>query len=167
VLFWGMRDFEHRRAVAALEALEYRGEIPVRASAYPYSGNPFRWHGVVETRDFYESMIVNSLRPEVDPADRARIYYKPADTPVTLAAKRSHLGRVYLDWAQYPLLEVEQLSGPNHGYLVWFHDLRFSYSDVNGRPVLSAWVRVNDRLQVIGENFGAWRGDRVQQQARK
>ncbi len=38
-----------------------------------------------------------------------RIRRKPEETPVTLAAKRSYLGRVYLDWARYPVVETEQM----------------------------------------------------------
>ena len=32
---WGLRDYEHRRAVQALEARTYNGADPLRASAYP------------------------------------------------------------------------------------------------------------------------------------
>ena len=48
--------------------------------------NPFRWSGVVETRDFFETVPVDSATPEVDPRNQATIYYKPAETDVTLAA---------------------------------------------------------------------------------
>src|SRR6266853_6860272 len=53
VAFWGLRDYEHRRALNALQARVYEGADPVRASAYPYWWNPFRWFGVVETQNFY------------------------------------------------------------------------------------------------------------------
>ena len=35
------------------------------------------------------------------------IRYKPEETPVTLAAKNSYVGRVFLDWAKYPITETE------------------------------------------------------------
>ena len=108
LVVWGLRDFEHRRAVAALESRLYHGAEPLRVSAYPYDTNPFLWYGVVETQDAFETMHVDSLTPEVDPRDRARIRYKPEESPASLAAKKSYLGRVYLDWAQYPMFEVEQ-----------------------------------------------------------
>src|SRR5207247_98719 len=90
---WGLRDYEHRRALNALQARVYEGANPVRASAYPYWWNPFRWFGVVETQNFYALTVVDSLGPEVDPDGDMRIRYKPEETPVTLAAKRSYLGR--------------------------------------------------------------------------
>src|SRR5271169_604085 len=70
--YWGLCDFEHRRAIAALEARNYQGADPLRASAYPYMTNPFRWHGVIETTNFFATMDVDSLNfqsmsPEVDP----------------------------------------------------------------------------------------------------
>src|SRR6185437_4682028 len=40
LMLWGIRDYQHRRAVAALEARIYHGEEPVRVSAYPYVLNP-------------------------------------------------------------------------------------------------------------------------------
>ena len=36
--YWGLRDFEHRRAVAALQARTYQGADALRVSAYPYCG---------------------------------------------------------------------------------------------------------------------------------
>ena len=107
VALWGLRDYQHRRAVAALEARIYHGAEPIRTSAFPYFVNPFKWYGVVETEKFYERVTVDSLTPEVDPAARSETRYKPEETPVREAARDTRLGRVYLDWAQYPMLEVE------------------------------------------------------------
>ena len=112
VLLWGLRDYEHRRAVNALEARTYNGADPLRASAYPKWIDPFHWYGVVETPAFFALAQVNSLAPEVDPEGSMEIRYKPEETPVTLAAKNSYIGRVFLDWAQYPVTETEVLQPP-------------------------------------------------------
>ncbi len=150
---WGLRDFEHRRAVAALQARTYRDADAVRVSAFPYWLNPFRWSGVVETRNFFAVMWVDSLPPDVDPENRMEIHYKPEETPVTLAAKESYLGRVYLDWAQYPITETEELSSPQAGYMVRFYDLRYHYPGRSTAP-LSAGVILNRDLKVEAEFFG-------------
>jgi len=97
VLMWGVRDYEHRRAVNALASREYAGVDPLRVSAYPTWIDPFHWYGVVETPTFFALDPVSSLTPEVDPENEMEIRYKPKETPVTLAAKRSYLGRIYLD----------------------------------------------------------------------
>jgi hypothetical protein len=106
---WGARDFEHRRALAALNAMEYGDELPKRISAYATMFNIFDWNGVVETDSDYRAMPVNSLTPEVDPRREVRIFHKPPETPVLEAAKQSYLGRVFLDWADYPFFEARPL----------------------------------------------------------
>ncbi len=152
VLLWGVRDYEHRRAVAALDARMYQGAEPLRVSAYPYWVNPFKWYGVVETREFFVRTLVDSLTPEVDPDGGMRIRPKPEETPVTLAAKQTHLGRVYLSWAQFPVTETEEL--PGGGYRVRFADLRYEYPDRGGTRSLGAAVELDPQLQVLRERFG-------------
>lgn len=159
VLIWGVRDFEHRRAVHALESREYDGVDALRVSAYPTWINPFRWYGVVETPAFFALTPVDSLGPEVDPENQLAIRYKPEETPVTLAAKRSYLGRVYLDWAQYPIAEAEELTGPRGGYIVYLQDLRYVQmpSAINGdrgRHTLGAAIELDENLHVLGDVFG-------------
>jgi len=160
VVLWGVRDYEHRRAVNALEARTYESADPLRASAFPLWWTPFRWVGVVETRNFFATMMVDSTAPEVDPDGAMQAFYKPEETPATLAAKRSYLGRVYLDWAQYPITETEALGlgeveAPEHGYIVRFKDLRFQQPGRAGRSVLDAYVELDRNLNVVGENFGS------------
>jgi hypothetical protein len=110
---------------------------------------------------------VDSLGPEVNPGstegETLQIRYKPEETPITLAAKRSYLGRVYLDWAQYPITETETLgqSGQNapEGYIVNFQDLRFVqlpslFSSEKPRRALGAGVRLDRNLNVVGDVYG-------------
>jgi inner membrane protein len=162
--YWGLRDYEHRRALAALQARDYRGADAIRVSAYPYWVNPFRWYGVVETPNFFATMDVdslnfNSMSPEVDPEGQMRIQYKPEETPVTVAAKKTYLGRVYLSWAQYPVTETEELANRTSenaraAYVVRFRDLRYDYPGRDGRAVLGASVVLTRDLQVVDERFG-------------
>jgi inner membrane protein len=164
VLLWTLRDFQHRRAVHALEARTYENAEPLRASAYPTWVNPFYWSGVVETSSFFVLAPVDSLASEVDPRGLLEIRYKPEETPITLAAKRSYLGRVYLDWAQYPITETENVSSPQDGYIVQFVDLRFvQLPSLLGRVAggrnqpnraLSAGVFLDHNLQVVGDVYG-------------
>lgn len=155
LLLWGVRDYEHRRAVIALQSRIYNGADPIRASAYPNWLNPFRWNGVVETQDFFATMLVNSSTPEVDPEGRMRIRPKPEETPVTLAAKQSYLGRVYLDWAKYPVTETEQAESPQAAYIVRFQDLRYYDPDQTRRGLLGSSVELDRNLNVLGARFGS------------
>lgn len=159
VVMWGVRDYEHRRAVNALESRTYNDADPVSASAYPTWINPFRWYGVVETPNFFALAPVNSLGPEVDPEGELMIRYKPEETAVTLAAKNSYMGRVFLDWAKYPITETEILESPQEGYIVHFQDLRFvgipsAMSGGRRRRVLGAAVELDKNLHVVGDVFG-------------
>ena len=152
-LTWAGRDYEHRRAINAMDARLYREAEPIRVSAYPAMLNPFEWYGVVETADFFATMSVDSPVPDVDPQGQMQIRRKPEETDVTLAAKKSYLGRVYLDWAQYPMVETERLD--SGGYIVRFRDLRFEYPGRRGRNPLSAGVELNKNLQVVREFMGS------------
>jgi len=151
-----VRHVEHRRAVAALNSLTYRNEEPQRVSAVPYIFNPFAWTGLVETRDFFDLVPVNSWSGEVDPQNRSVVIFKPEETPVTLAAKQSRLARFYLDWAAYPLVSTVRL--PNHtAYRVQFKDLRFAsaetFSQTASMP-LTGYVELDPQLRVTDQYMG-------------
>lgn len=154
LVFW-LRDFQHRKAVTALQGRLYGQEEPLRVSAYPYALNPFRWMGVVETASSFQLMHVNSSPLEIDPDGRAQTLYKPEESAASLAAKKSPLGRVYLDWAAYPLLEVQPRPAPEEGYSAKFMDLRFAY--LEGRiGSLGASVALDRNLNVTEERFGRY-----------
>jgi len=161
VLMWGLRDFGHRRAVGALAARTYQNAEPLRVSAYPTVLDPFHWYGVVETHAFFALAPVDSLWTEVDPEGHLEVRYKPEETPVTLVAKKSYLGRVYLDWAQYPITETETLPLPEGGYIVHFQDLRFvqlpNLLNRRGEPrrALGAAVQLDKNLHVVAYIFGS------------
>lgn len=166
VLLWGLRDFEHRRAVNVLAARTYQDAEPLRVSAYPALADPFQWYGVVETSGFFALTPVNLLG-HGDPEDQLSIRYKPEETPVTLAAKKSYLGRVYLDWAAYPITETETLKPPESGYIVNFQDLRFVQlpGPLNRRSqtrrALGAGVRVDKNLNVLADIYGSGENQRA------
>ena len=153
----GVRDFQHRRAVAALNSVSYRGEDPIRASAYPYPLSPFTWGGVIETRDFFAIVQVDSSSGQVDPNNETVTRFKPEETPVTLAAKKSRLGRFFLDWALYPLVSVESLPG-HAGSRVQFRDLRFAYASPfveRSASPLTGHVELDPQLRVTDQYMGA------------
>jgi len=163
-LMWGVRDYEHRRAVHALEARTYNGSDPLRAAAYPKLIDPFHWEAVVETPTFFALTSVDSLAPEVDPEGNLEIRYKPEETPVTLAAKNSYIGRVFLDWAQYPITETEALQPPQQGSIVLFQDLRYARIPrtlTRRRGGLSKAVQIDRNLRVVGDVYETKKGQVV------
>jgi inner membrane protein len=155
VLIWGFRDYQHRRAVNAMDSFLYRGAEPQRVAAYPYMINPFRWHGVVETADFFETVPVNSIGPEIEDS-QARLFYKPEETEVLSVAKSTYFGRVYLDWAVFPYVQQQKLEGETRGYFVDFQDLRYTYPETSGRTALGGYVVLDPDLRVLMQGMNSW-----------
>ena len=170
VALWGWRWTEHDSAVQLASTDAYgpnsMGAEVLRVTASPYPGNPYRWHTVAETPSFYQIATVDSLHSTIATNPAADLFYKPAETAATLAAKQSRLGKVYLDWSSWPLVAD---SGPGlpddapadaSGWTaVRFVDLRFMYDTpmMPGRsnPPLSATVYVDAANRVTRMQLGA------------
>ena len=169
---WGWREVEHNAALqlastasyGPAESLGSQGGVDsaaqvlparvLRVTASPYPGNPYRWHTVVETAGFYQMATVDTLQSRVATDPEQDLFYKPPTTLATLAAKRSWLGEVYLDWSSWPVVtEIGPTApiGAPAGTADWtavrLMDLRFLYdaSFLKGRsnPPLSGMVYVD------------------------
>jgi inner membrane protein len=126
---WGWRAIEQQKALRLAGEQDFGGAQVLRISANPIPINPFKWHLIIETPEFYQLADVDTLRGSIT-ATAADTLYKPPTTPATVAAKQSWLGRVYLDWSQLPLVEeAPRSSDPDAAPLttVTFRDLRFMY----------------------------------------
>jgi len=166
---WGWREVEHDAAVQLASTASYgpaesSGGLDsaaqvlsaqvLRVTASPYPGNPYRWHTVVETPRYYQIATVDTLRSRVATDPEQDLFYKPPTTLATLAAKRSWLGEVYLDWSSWPVVtEIGPVAaiGAPAGTADWtavrFMDMRFMYDTpmMQGRrdPPLSGTVYVD------------------------
>lgn len=158
VMLWMTRAYEASKIRKSLWKQQIASEAPVRVSAYPYWRIPsrsnwkteLRWSGIAETKSFLSLAAVRSFN-KMSPHDWT-IFPKFPDTPATIVAKSSYLGRVYLDWAQYPLI-IETSDGQET--VVYFSDLRFGDPVKLGRSVLGASVVLDKNLHVVGEAMGA------------
>ncbi len=188
VVLWGVRWFEHDAAVdlasnasygpvsapagagdsgassSARAAASASGEI-LRVTADPYPGNPFEWQTVVETPAFCEVAIVDTLKGTVTTDPGRDLFYKPAATAATRAARRSWLGEVYLDWSSWPVVAdtgptaaLDSAPGTPDWRVVSFRDLRFFYDTarLRGRsdPPLSGMVYVDAQGNVVRMEIG-------------
>jgi len=152
VAIWGVRDYQHRRAITAMNSFLYHGAEPLRVAAYPYMIDPFRWHGVVETADFFETVPVNSRTAQVND-ENGILYYKPPETNVLQTAKASYLGRVYLDWAVFPYVTQQRLD--DGSFLISFEDLRYVYPSSGRRPPLGGYVLLDPQLHLLREGMNS------------
>jgi len=176
---WGWREVEHDAAVQLASTASYGpaatavgdASTPVspaqvlRVTASPYPGNPYRWHTVVETPEYYQMATVDTLHSTVATDPEQDLFYKPPDTPAMLAAERSWLGKVYLDWASWPVVTeigpTEPVDAPAETAdwtAVRFMDLRFLYDTtlMQGRsgPPLSGMVYVDADHRVARMELG-------------
>jgi inner membrane protein len=161
---------EHAQAQALLQNTQITAAPVTRVGVQPYPINPFRWHAILETQTFYQTAEVNTHTGAIDSDAQTDVLYKPDNTPAIEAAKRTSLGRVYLDWGmwavvrdvgQQPVAGVEppQLPPGRQWTTVEFTDLRFAYAFIErgqARPPagLSGWVYIVDGRDEAGEGMG-------------
>jgi inner membrane protein len=149
-LLYAVRDHEHRHALQAIRQQQFQSGTPLRLSAYPYYWHLYQWYAVAETRDSFATSDIDSRTGQLNQSE-LEYFPKPQETPATLAAKRSYLGRVYLSWAQYPLV-TETAAGDD--LIVRFRDLRYDYPRLRGGMTLSGSVELDTNLHVTREMFG-------------
>ncbi len=123
---------EHERALHLLAQQNYQNEAILKMTVSPYPVNPFQWFGVVETPDFYQTAILNTRTGDFASRTPEDLYYKQPQTAAILTAEGSWLGRVFLDWSQFPYVSeaanYETLANGVHSTRVHFQDLRFAYN---------------------------------------
>jgi inner membrane protein len=170
VILWCWRWAEHAQAEAMLQNTQITSEPIRRLAVEPYWVNPYRWHAILETQDFYQTAEVNTYAGSVESDSRRDVLYKPADTPAVEAAKRTPLGQVYLDWGTWAIVrdigqdpvagsDPPQLTPGRTWTTVEFSDLRFSYpfrgtGRANGPGPLSGWVYIVDGREEAGQFMG-------------
>ena len=151
-LLWGWRGWEKMSAERLALGGDYGGVEILRTSMSPYPITPFTWHAVIATADFYQLATIDTWNGVVSTTGQEDVFHQPPVTLAVLAAKRSLLGRAYLDWSQFPLVTD---SGPDADGVseVTFRDLRFMYdvSFMHGRetPPLSGIVAVNGDRKIV------------------
>jgi len=164
VVLYGVRSAEHAHAMELAQNANLTREPVLRVTAEPYPINPFAWHVILETQDYYQTAEVQTRGDRVEAGESGGVIYKPPVTPAVAAAKQSYLGRVYLDWSAWPVVEDhgamtapgKKAWPPQQGWhTVEFRDLRFAYSVLssqNGQkdPPLSAWVYVGPAGSIEG-----------------
>jgi inner membrane protein len=170
VLLWGWRWSEHGRAQSLVENVAVAAAPVTRMAFEPYPINPFHWHAILETAQFYQTAEIDTRTSEIDSDSKMDVRFKPADTPAVEVAKRTPLGQVYLDWGtwavvqdvgQVPVagMEAPKLPPGQTWTTVEFTDLRFNYSYLGtgratGRSPLSGWVYIVNGKDDGGEAMG-------------
>jgi inner membrane protein len=162
VVLYGVRNAEHQRALNLMRASQT--DPVVRVAAEPFPIDPFHWQGLAETANYYRTASINTRNDFVD-TDSGQTIFKPPVTMATLAAKRSYLGHIYLDWSSWPVVAdlgsviapgaeaIPNVPAPPPDWqTVQFRDLRFSSSNLipgsSKAPPLSGWVYIGPGNEV-------------------
>lgn len=144
---YGFRWVQHERALQV--AAQNGPPDTTRIFASPHPIDPFTWHIVADTPASYQLSTVDTRQGLVLPAVPSDTLFKPPVALPILAAKRSYLGRVYLDWSMYPVVtQAPAGDDPNHPLTeVTFADARFLFdaSFMKGRsnPPLTGTVTLD------------------------
>lgn len=167
------RLVERDQGLAMLANTQVTTEPVVQITLEPYPLDPYRWHAILETRDFYQTAEVNTWDPyspaaiSTDP--RTDVMYKPTVTPAVEAARSTFLGQVYLHWSApwsvvrdigqqpEPGLTPPKLPPGRTWTTVTFNNLRFDYPILptqtrSGKP-LSGWVYIVNGSEEAGEGM--------------
>ena len=135
------RYTEHARALtlaaanASQNASADASQTATRFFANPHPTDPFTWSLVSETPGAYLLSTVDTRTGLFATASPGDTLYKAPGSLAVLAAKRSELGRIYLDWSMYPVIsETPDNTDPRRTLtLVTFADARFMYDTVLGQ----------------------------------
>jgi inner membrane protein len=164
---WGWRWTEHERGMAMVEHTQVATAPVIRVGLEPYPVNPFRWHAILETANYYQTAEIDTRAGTIDSDPQTDVIFKPPATAATETAKRTELGRVYLDWGTWAVvrdvghvpvagMDAPKLPLGREWTTVEFTDLRFDYSYLGagrgtGRAPLSGWVYIVDGHEDAGE----------------
>ncbi len=180
VCLWAFRAYQHRSALtlAAGETLRAPVEetpsdampdatlaaarqstrpilLPRRSLASPDPLNPFRWYVATDYGPAYQ-LYTADTRSQTLSAER--ILNKTSPDAALLAAERSRLGRVYLDWSPMPwITSTSERQGSGAETTVTFQDVRFmgssSFLQRGGKPPLTGDVILSNSGQVLEEGM--------------
>lgn len=151
ILYVVLRFILHGNALAALESRSYRGESPRKAAAFPESGSPFRWLGIVETVSALHEVEVNvGPGASFDP-DAAVTSYKPEPSPALDAARDTPVARRFLQVARFPKATVEKTPDGFHIILRAFPSSR----DVDSGWRVHALIDTDPSGKILSQEL-AW-----------
>lgn len=181
VLLWGVRAFEHQRAL--LLASQQTVEAPANPDAEnspqasldsssvapaalpavflqpqsvlasPDIVNPFRWHVAIDFGPEIQLAEIDSANNVFNPANG--VMAKPARSPELVAAQASALGRAYMDWSAMPVIDVSKATEAGEPTLVMFRDARFmgGMSFLGDRIPLTGIVELDTRRHVVSQSM--------------
>jgi len=151
ILYVVARFAFHSSTVASIESQKYRGERPRRVAAFPESGSPFRWKGIIETESALHNVEV-SVGPAANlDAEFAIAAYKPESSPALDAAHSSTVARRFIQSARFPKASVEKTT---EGFHVLLRDFPYTRDATSG-PHVQVIIDTDPSGKILSEEL-AW-----------
>jgi membrane-bound metal-dependent hydrolase YbcI (DUF457 family) len=145
LIYIGARGTLHSIAVATLDSRAYHGESPRRVGAFPQTGSPFAWDGMVETeRAILEVPISVGPVSSFDP-ESAHTFYKPDPSPALDAALGTPTARRFLAYARFPRAALEKTAEGYH--------IRLQTYAVDPDFRIQALIEVSPSNQIVSESL--------------
>jgi inner membrane protein len=191
VAWWGLREVEHQRAVQMAMTQSMVAPTPENATdttqppdgsqspdtdkayvptflparaalASPDLLNPFRWSAVMDFGPVYRLAEIDTNGGTLTTGETT--YPKPGQSVTVLAAQRSKLGRVYMDWSPMPFVEVTKADSElaaddgepsTAATVVTFRDPRFLGGQLReiGRQPLTGTVELDAAGHVVRQTM--------------
>jgi inner membrane protein len=151
ILYVVLRFVLHGNALATLESRSYRGESPRKTAAFPESGSPFRWLGIVETVSALHEVEVDVGPGASFNPDAAVASYKPEPSPALDAARDTPVARRFLQVARFPKATVEKTPDGFHIILRAFPNS----SDVSSGLRVHAIIETDSSGKILSQEL-AW-----------
>ncbi|MDH4221914.1 MAG: metal-dependent hydrolase [candidate division Zixibacteria bacterium] len=123
-IYIGFKAVLHQKAFSLVKKYSLDNEKKIKFGAYPYfiPLSPFKWLGVIETKNTFLMGDIDLLKSR----EKFVRHEKIPETEVVKIAKNSRTAQIFLDFAKYPRLEVKKKD--DKWEIVWY-DLAFSYFD--------------------------------------
>lgn len=151
ILYVVLRFVLHGNALAALDSRTYRGESPRKTAAFPESGSPFRWHGIVETASALHDVEVDVGPGASFDQDSPTTSYKPEPSPALDSARDTPVARRFLQVARFPKATIEKTPDGFHIIL-----RAFPYSrDVSSSLRVHALIDTDPSGKVLSQELAS------------
>ncbi|WP_263355666.1 metal-dependent hydrolase [Acidicapsa ligni] len=186
VVLWCWRWAEQAHARNLVQSSQITPTPVTRIALEPYPVNPFRWHALLETATTWQTAEVDTRTGSVESDPTTDTLFKPPITPAVQIARRTRLGQVYMDWAQWPVVRdlgpqpapgipaptippaIAGATSSSHASPwtnVQFADLRFAYNYLDTLMTNGSSQQLNQRLDhpVVGGYVYIFNGEEVGQ----
>jgi len=149
ILYIGARANLHANVVAAIQSRSYRGESPLRCSAYAEAVSLFTWHAIVETERALQELTIDTTPGASFDPENGTTLFKPEPSPILERAQGTGAARKFLPIASFPKAAIEKT---HEGYEVRVRDLYYAVSGETRHEIVAV-IRTDPNGEVTQDEL--------------